>query len=121
MQINFNKLSQLLILYIQFDSGIYRYASAKTALEYYFVPTAIGYITRVGTIAGLIIFTALSIKRRRVSHKMFKKYKVNELLCTKILICNVYYLLLFPQDKKEHLYRTGQIPYESRERTHRFC
>ncbi|XP_011869902.1 PREDICTED: uncharacterized protein LOC105563151 [Vollenhovia emeryi] len=70
-----------------FDTGIYRYASAKTAVEMYFVPTAIGYITRFGFVLGAIFLTGLGLKHRR--------------------------------EKREHMYRTGQIPYEVR--THRFC
>ncbi|KAL6261291.1 hypothetical protein P5V15_008813 [Pogonomyrmex californicus] len=48
-----------------FDTGIYRWSATKASAELYFVPTAIGYITRVGFIAGLIAATAWIIKTRR--------------------------------------------------------
>jgi len=31
------------------------------------VPTALGYLTKVGTVAAAIIFTAVLLKKRRVS------------------------------------------------------
>ncbi|XP_011167568.2 uncharacterized protein LOC105201299 [Solenopsis invicta] len=69
-----------------FDTGIYRFAAAKTTYEKYFIPTALNYITRVGFIAALVVVTAMTVKKTR--------------------------------DAKEHLYRTGQIDYASR--NHRF-
>jgi len=66
-KLNFNKLSQLFILWIQFDTGVYRYAAAKTSIDLHFVPTVVGYFTRFAFIASLITLTALQLKSRRVS------------------------------------------------------
>ncbi|KYQ56721.1 hypothetical protein ALC60_04320 [Trachymyrmex zeteki] len=70
-----------------FDTGIYRFAAAKTSLDIYFVPSLRRYLSQVGVVASLIVVTALALKKDR--------------------------------DKREHLYRTGQIDYASR--SHRFC
>ncbi|CAL1679197.1 unnamed protein product [Lasius platythorax] len=48
-----------------FDTGLHRFAATKTSIEQFFVPTVVNYITRVGCIAGAIIFTAVFIKKRR--------------------------------------------------------
>nr|XP_012217049.1 PREDICTED: uncharacterized protein LOC105668928 [Linepithema humile] len=48
-----------------FDTGIYRYASAKTSLEVHFIPTALNYLTRMGVVIALITVTALHLKRSR--------------------------------------------------------
>ncbi|XP_071571209.1 uncharacterized protein Nd-b15 [Temnothorax nylanderi] len=60
-----------------FDTGIYRYASAKTSIGLHFVPTVVGYITRVGFIAGLIIVTALGLKTRREARE--HKYRTGQI------------------------------------------
>jgi len=70
-----------------FDEGIHRYASSKAAIETFFVPSVVGYITRVGVVAALVIGTAWGLKTRR--------------------------------EKREHMYRTGQISYA--DRSYRFC
>ncbi|XP_011698113.1 PREDICTED: uncharacterized protein LOC105456040 [Wasmannia auropunctata] len=48
-----------------FDTGIYRFAAAKTSIGEHFVPTVVGYLTKVGFIASLVVITALTLKRRR--------------------------------------------------------
>ncbi|GAB1867590.1 NADH dehydrogenase [ubiquinone] 1 beta subcomplex subunit 4 [Camponotus japonicus] len=48
-----------------FDSGLYRFAASKMSIRQYFVPTALGYLTKVGTVAAAIIFTAVLLKKRR--------------------------------------------------------
>ncbi|XP_050453723.1 uncharacterized protein LOC126852710 [Cataglyphis hispanica] len=48
-----------------FDTGIYRFAAAKSSIEQFFVPTLVNYITRVGFVVGSIVFTAMLIKKRK--------------------------------------------------------
>lgn len=64
-----------LILWLQFDTGLYRFSSAKTSVDIHFVPTAVQYITKVGFVAGLIVLTALHLKRRRVSQMYLRNIK----------------------------------------------
>jgi len=61
-----------------FDTGIYRYASAKTSIDIHFVPTAIQYITRVGFIVGFFAFTLWHVKNRKDSQEhLYRTGQIN--------------------------------------------
>ncbi|XP_070157299.1 uncharacterized protein Nd-b15 [Polyergus mexicanus] len=48
-----------------FDTGIYRYAAAKSSIDEFFAPTVVNYITRMGFIVGFIVVTAIMFKKRK--------------------------------------------------------
>ncbi|KAL0127153.1 hypothetical protein PUN28_005437 [Cardiocondyla obscurior] len=60
-----------------FDEGIHRYASAKVAIEKYFVPTALGYVTRFATVIGVIALTAYTLQTRRDARE--HKYRTGQI------------------------------------------
>ncbi|XP_072762465.1 uncharacterized protein Nd-b15 [Anoplolepis gracilipes] len=48
-----------------FDTGMHRFGASKTALDQFFVPTLVGYLTKIGFVVGSIVLTGIIIKKRR--------------------------------------------------------